>query len=178
MSDTIGKLPARGQAWSGDWRARLVQRLAERSVGSVTELAEARPRASTLTLADELSATGGIDRSDVAAEQLVRVWREEAAAGGAKAVARMARRLLVGELVRALPDGWPASWDSDPAARAAGSRVDAALSAWVSDVGEDVYASAQRVVRALFSPGAIPSGWSPTNADDPTLVALFETHWG
>jgi hypothetical protein len=89
----ITKVPARGQAWSGDWRARVFERLRARGLESVTAFADSRPAASAVELADEpsIDATAGIDRADVAAEQLLRIWREEARGGGSEATERLRR---------------------------------------------------------------------------------------
>src|SRR4051812_35246394 len=114
---SITRTPGLGQAWSGNWQARVLDRLRVRGFERVTEFSESRPKASTIELADELSTEHevGIHHADVAAEQLVRIWREEATHEGPEAIERFARRLLVGELHQDLPEGWRSEWSSEEA---------------------------------------------------------------
>jgi hypothetical protein len=172
MSTTV-KVPARGQAWLGDWHARVVDRLRVRGFGSVTEFGESRPRVSLLELATELSTDDGIDRSDVAAEQLLRVWRGEAQTGGPGAVERFARRTLVGELCRDLPGGWRADWTlADSETKAAASRLALTTGRWIAyldDKDEDAGNHARSWARWNHSRGlaSCERGRSFTGGDLP-----------
>ncbi len=47
-----------GDAWEGNWRVRLYERVRERGCSSLTAFAEARPTASLVALADELGEDG------------------------------------------------------------------------------------------------------------------------
>ena len=181
MMSTTTKVPARGQAWLGDWHARIAERLRVRGFGSVTEFCESRPCVSLLELATELRIDDGIDRSDVAAEQLLRIWRGEAQDGGPGAVERFARRTLVGELRRDLPDGWRADWTlADSETKAAASRLALTTGRWVAYLDDKYEGAGNRVLDAMLAAGrdgTIPEGWIPANADDPVLVEIFRKHW-
>jgi hypothetical protein len=180
-ADNITKVPALGQAWSGDWQARILVRLRVRGFKSVTAFAEANPVVSLKAMAEELSTDhqAGVNHADVAAEQLVRIWREEASQGGANAVERFSRRMLVGELHRDLPDGWRSEWNSE-AARPAMSRMTAAMTNWTCNHSSEYKAASDRVLDAMIDEGRsgrIPFGWLPVNADDPVLIDIFKRHW-
>lgn len=177
----ITKVPALGQAWSGDWQARIRDRLRARGFSSITAFSESEPRASIVELAEELSTDheAEINRADVAAEQLLRIWHEEARQAGPEAIERLSRRLLVGALHSAVPEGWHADWKSEEA-RSAASRAAAALTHWRGHLGKEHRPAADRIVSALLREGregTIPPGWLPTSADDPRLVDLFRRHW-
>jgi hypothetical protein len=134
-------------------------------------------------MADELSIDheARIDHADVAAEQLLQIWREEARMGGPEAVERFARRTLVGDLHRDLPEGWRADWTrSDPETKAAVSRVTGAAGRWTCNLSKEYWPAADRVLDAMLDAGRtgrIPPGWLPPNADDPLLVDIFRHHW-
>ena len=70
-SSSITKVPALGQASSGDWQARIFERLRVRGLESVTALSERYPTASTIEMADELSSDheAAIDHADVPGER-------------------------------------------------------------------------------------------------------------
>jgi hypothetical protein len=179
--NTENTMPVRGigQAWLGDWRSRLVERLRARGFDGVMALAEANPQSSLETMVEYLSTDHetGIDRADLCAEQLVRVWREEAQRRGTEAVERFSRRMLVGELHRDLPEGWHANWPrTDPAT----SRLASVTAEWICNHAEENQRAAKRVCDAMIDEGragAIPQGWLPVNADDPLLVEIFRRHW-
>jgi hypothetical protein len=175
------KVPGLGQAWLGNWQARIFERLRVRGLDSVTALSESYPTASTIEMADELSTDheAAIDHADVAAEQLVQIWREEATRGGPDAIERFARRLLVGELRQGILEGWRSEWRSEEAAPAT-SLLAAAISAWTCNLSKEQRPAARRVFAAMIEEGAegpIPPGWLPVNADDPLLVDIFERYW-
>jgi len=178
----VTKVPALGQAWSGNWQTRIAERLRVRGFVSMTAFTEANPTTCLEALAEELSTDheAGIDHADVAAEQLVRIWREEANRGGPEAVERFARRTLVGELHRDLPEGWRSEWSSEEA-RPAMSRMTGATSAWACNLGKEDRSAANRVLDAMIDEGRsgrIPPGWLPVSADDALLVDIFRRHWG
>jgi hypothetical protein len=178
---TIRKVPALGQAWSGNWRARVIDRVRERGFASVAAFAEAHPTWSTIELADELSTDhpARLNQSDVAADQVVSIWREEAHSVGDDAFSRFARQLLVGELHRRLPEGWRSEWQSAEA-QPAGSRRDSLGAFWIGSMTERYEAMAERVFDAMDAAGAsgfLPSGWLPAGADDPLLIEIFRRHW-
>jgi hypothetical protein len=178
---TIRKIPALGQAWSVDWRARLFERLRSRGFSTVTAFAESRPTTSTIELADELSTdiAGQVNHSDVAADQVIRIWREEARRDGEEATERFARRFLVGELCRDLSDGWRADWKGAEA-QSAMSRMTALTARWASYMGDEYDLASERVLDAMLAAGregSIPERWCPTSADDPLLVEIFRRHW-
>lgn len=178
---SITRLPGLGQAWSGNWQGRVLDRLRVRGFDRVTTFGESRPTASAIQLAEELSTDHevGINHADVAAEQLVRLWREEATRDGLEAIARFARRLLVGELHQDLPEGWRAEWRSEEAGPAM-SRLAGVASEWICDLDEEHQPAAHRVFTAMLKAGEdgrIPPGWLPANADDSLLVDLFRHHW-
>lgn len=54
------------------------------------------------------------------------LWREDAEQTGEAGIERMARRLLVGELAAAIPNGWLARWSDTHDARAAASKLSTA----------------------------------------------------
>jgi hypothetical protein len=173
------KVPALGQAWLGDWRTRTLERLYARDFESIAAFADSKPTASLLALAEELSTdhSANVDHADVCAEQVARLWREEAERGGSEAVERMARRILVGELHLDLPYGWLKDWAKN---EEAASRVSMVLSSWESHIGDAREGAAGRVVEAMLDEGRagrIPQGWLPSNADDPILVDIFERYW-
>lgn len=170
-----------GHAWLGDWRSRLAERLRARGLNSMMGFAEANPQASLQAMAEDLSTDHetGIDRADLCAEQLVRVWREEASQGGPDAVERFSRRMLVGELHQDLPEGWR-SESSSETSRSALSRMAAALTEWTCNHSSEYRTASDRVLDAMIDEGQsgkIPPGWLPVNADDPLLVAIFKRHW-
>jgi hypothetical protein len=178
---SITRVPELGQAWSGNWQARIVDRLRVRGFDSLTAFSESYSTASTIELAEKLSTDdeAGIDHGDVAAEQLVRMWREEVEHSGPEAIERFARRLLVGALHQDLPEGWRSDWRSEEAAPAM-SRLAAASSGWICDLDEEHRPAARRVFSAMIDAGEqgrIPLGWLPATADDPLLVDFFHRHW-
>jgi hypothetical protein len=178
---TDQKVPALGQAWLGDWRARIRDRVRERGFSSVAAFAEAHPTLSAIELAEELSTDHStqLNQSDVAADQVVAVWRDEAHRSDEGAIERFARRLLVGELHRDLPGGWRSNWRGAEA-RAEMSRMTALVARWACYIDPKNDGTSARVFDALLAggtEGTIPEGWLPSSADDPLLVEIFRRHW-
>lgn len=175
--------PAHGQAWNGDWRARVAQRLAVRGHASVSSLSDAHPEACTLALADMLSVDEhGTNCADVAAVQVAELWRAEAKEGGAAEVERMARRNLLGELRSMLPDGLPSDWDEsdNENEKSASFRFVSAGTSWLENIGQDAKPNGFRVLQAMIDAGRtgmLPAGWRPVDDDDPQLVAFFMRYW-
>jgi hypothetical protein len=178
---TDQKVPALGQAWSGNWRARVLDRARERGFSSVTAFAEAHPALSAIELAEELSTDHAtqLNQSDVAADQVVTVWRDEANRDGEDAIERFARRLLVGELHRDLPGGWRSDWRAAEV-RPEMSRMTALVARWSCYVDPRNDGASARVFDALLAggkDGTTPEGWLPSTADDPVLVEIFRQSW-
>jgi hypothetical protein len=147
----------------------------------MSRFAESAPQLSLELMAEALSTDDetGIDRADLCAEQLATVWREEAQRQGPADVERFARRLLVGELRRDLPEGWRSDWKSAEA-RPAMARMTATVARWSCDVDLRNDGGSARVFSALLEGGkngSIPEGWLPSTADDPLLVEIFRQHW-
>lgn len=181
-SKTTTKVPARGQAWSGDWQQRVFDRLHKRGFADIGTFADARPAASLIELADELSIDedANIDYSDVASEQVARLWHEETTKRGAAAIERMARRVLVGELRRGLPEGWSSDWTESKEGISSGYRVSSAATQWMNALGKENKDASERIFAALLEEGrtgGIPRGWLPESADDPILLRIFQRHW-
>ena len=179
---TITRRPALGQAWSGDWRARVLNRLHSRGFRSVADFANSAPRASLVALAEELSTdhNAGIDHADVCAEQLARLWREEANRTGPDSIELMARRILVGELHDAIPEGWLQEWPVSDDIRSPLSRFLNATTSWTSHVGQEHEPASDRIFEAMIErgrSGEIPAGWLPSSAEDPILLDLFARYW-
>ena len=178
----VTRIPAKGQAWLGDWRARLLARLVARGYRSVSAFAYATSHASLLALAQELSTNHeeGIDHADVAADQVARLWREEAQRNGPREVERMARRILVGELRSELPEGWQAKWDYTDDINSPASRFLSAATSWIGNVGKENEAASERILAEMIAEGKagkIPAGWVPEDAEDPILVDIFSHYW-
>lgn len=180
MTDSpVIAIPALGQAWEGDWRARVLERLHVRGFYTISEFAESRPTASLIALAEELSTsdTDRTNRADVCAEQISRLWRDEVGKQGPNAAEHMARRLLVGELYLDLPQGWANDWTSSEDSL---SRISMAMSSWTAHVGPKYEHAADRVIHGMLDEGPtgrIPNGWLPANSEDPILLDIFARYW-
>jgi hypothetical protein len=144
-------------AWSGDWQQRITERVRARGFETVGDFIEVHPNVDLVDVANDL----GPD--DVAADQLLRMYRREASASS-PAYERFARSCLARHIVRWLPQGW----GSNASGRAH------AYSAWSVDVGEEYFDAVDRVFDALVE--SAPRGWLPEGTDDPILMRAFE-HW-
>ncbi|OJT25308.1 NUDIX hydrolase [Archangium sp. Cb G35] len=148
-----------GQAWQGNVRARLYERIRERGYDSLTAFAEARPAVPLYLLAEELG------RDDVAAVQVLSGLLAEAEQH--KRVTRFVRDVLVRELAESLPDGWPAVLDD-------ANRVEVAmaLGTWTAYTPETHKQRVKRAGNALLATPP-PPGWRPRGPDDELLLTLL-----
>lgn len=147
-----------GAAFADGWRAQVSAQLAAHGFATAGALAAARPGVPLTELAREI---GG-----VAAVQLSRLLVEDALAAGQ--VARCAADLLVRQLRRAIPAGWPASADRVPVP------VARALALWKASLGEAIAVDLAPATAELAT-DSVPRGWLPETADDPR-IARFVAH--
>jgi hypothetical protein len=149
-----------GQAWQGNWKVRLYERVRERGYDSLTAFAEARPTASLVELAEELG------EDDIAGVQVFSALVAEAERGK-KQLTRLMRGQLVRELSTHLPDGWPAMIDDSNR-----FEVAHALARWTTYT-PDIYQERVRQVRAALRTNPPPPGWRPLGPDDELLLTLL-----
>ncbi len=148
-----------GRAWQGNVKARLYERVRERGYDSLTAVAEARPTASLVALADEL----GPD--DIAAVQVFSGLVAEAERS--RKVTRLVRGQLVRELADALSNGWPALLDDENRLKVA-----VALARWSAYTPETHEERARKIGDALLATPP-PPGWCPLGPDDELLLTLL-----
>jgi hypothetical protein len=148
-----------GQAWRGNWRVRLYERVRERGYDSLTAFANARPTASLVALAEELG------EDDIAGVQVSSGLLAEAEQR--RQVTRFVRDVLVRELSECLPDGWPAVLDD-----ANRFKVAKALGSWFADTPETHRDRADKASDALLATPP-PPGWRPLGPDDELLLSLL-----
>ncbi len=148
-----------GNAWQGNWRVRLYERVRERGFDSLTAFAEARPAVPLHALAEELG------EDDVAGVQVLGGLLTEAEQR--KQVTRFVRDVLVRILSQSIPDGWPAVLDEQ-------SRfsVAQALAMWTSFTPE-THKERVKQVRAALRAEPPPPGWRPLGPDDELLRTLL-----
>ena len=148
-----------GQAWQGNVRARLYERIRERGHDSLTAFAAARPAVPLYLLAEELG------KDDVAAVQVLSGLLAEAEQR--KQVTRFVRDVLVRELAESLPDGWPAVLDE-------ANRVEVAmaLGTWTAYSPETHKERVRKAGDALLATPP-PPGWRPLGPDDELLLTLL-----
>ncbi|QDE93641.1 NUDIX hydrolase [Myxococcus xanthus] len=147
-----------GEAWRGNIKARLYERVRERGYDSLTAFAEARPAVPLYALADELG-------NDVAAVQLLSGLLAEAERS--KKVTRFVRDVLVRLLSQSLPNGWPDVLDD-----ANRFKVAKALGSWTAYTPETHEERARLVGDALLA-NPPPAGWRPLGPDDELLRTLL-----
>ena len=147
-----------GDAWGGNWKSRLYERIRERGYASLTAFAEARPAVPLYLLAEELG-------EDVAAVQVLSGLLAEAERS--HRVTRFERDVLVRELSEGLPDGWPAVMDD-----ANRFEVAMALARWIGYTPEAHQDRARQVMAALLA-SPPPPGWRPPGPDDELLLTLL-----
>jgi hypothetical protein len=183
-ADGIIEIPPTGQAWQGDWRTRARERLWQYGFDSFAALARSFPTASLVELAVQLSTvySARTNYSDIAAVQVSALWLEEANKSGAEAVEYMARHVLVGELNRALPEGWFRGWPVNDASDVESPmwrliRASSSWSAALNDANKDASYRIFAAIKERSLAGAIPVGWLPADADDPLISELFVTNW-
>lgn len=149
------------KTWSGDWHARVLERVQQRGFATVTQYAADRVGAPLVELADEL----GPD--DLAADQITCLLIEEAVR--TQTVPRMLRDLFVRELREALPQGWRSPLDDE-----ARSEVARALARWETGLEDHLDKPATFTAGQNFMNAEFPPGWLPDGPDDPVIIALVD----
>jgi hypothetical protein len=150
-----------GKIWSGDWPARVLERVQQRGFATVTQYAADRVGSDLVKLAEEL----GPD--DVAADQIMCLLIEEAVR--AKSVPHMLRDLFVRELREALPQGWRSPLDDE-----ARSEVARALARWETVLEEHLDKPATFTAGQNFMDAELPTGWLPDGPDDPVIISFVD----
>ncbi|WP_404367834.1 NUDIX hydrolase [Corallococcus coralloides] len=148
-----------GDAWRGNIKARLYERVRARGFDSITAFAEARPTASLVALAEDL----GWD--DIAGVQIFSGLVAEAESS--KQLTRLVRGQFVRELYACFPNGWPSVLDDD-----ARLEVAIALGHWFSHTPETHKERVDRAGDALLAHPP-PPGWKPLGPDDELLRTLL-----
>lgn len=147
-----------GEAWRGNIKARLYERVRERGFESLTAFAEARPAVPLYALADELG-------NDVAAVQVLSGLLAEAERS--RTVTRFVRDVLVRELSERFPKGWPDVLDD-----ATRGEIAMALGAW-SAYSPETHKERVKRARAGLRDTPPPAGWRPRGPDDELLMTLL-----
>lgn len=148
-----------GQAWQGNWKVRLYERVRERGYPSLTAFAEARPAVPLYLLADELG------HDDVAAVQVFSGLLAEAEQR--KQVTRLMRDVLVRQLAESLPEGWPATLNDETR-----FAIAEALGFWSAYTPETHYRRVEQARTTLRARPPSP-GWRPLGPDDELLRMLL-----
>ncbi|WP_375761573.1 NUDIX hydrolase [Corallococcus exercitus] len=148
-----------GDAWQGNIKARLYERVRARGYDSLTAFADARPTVPLYALADELG------HDDVAAVQVLSGLLAEAEQQ--KRVTRFVRDVLVRLLSQSLPNGWPAALDDENL-----FKVAKALGSW-SAYTPETHKERARLARAALRANPPPAGWRPLGPDDEILRTLL-----
>ena len=149
------------KTWSGDWHARVLERVQQRGFTTVTQYAADRVGVDLVELAEEL----GPD--DVAADQIMCLLIEDAVR--TKTVPRMLRDLFVRELREALPQGWRSPLDDE-----ARSEVARALARWETELEDHLDKPATFTAGQDFMNAELPTGWLPDGPNDPVIVAFVD----
>ncbi len=146
------------QAWVGDWRQRIVERIRERGFSSLVAFGESAAMSTFREIA-------GLLGDDVAPMQLAMLMREEALERGH--LDQFARSALVRYLADYLPTGWYR--DKEHEYQRASAFAD-----WIGCLGEAYRAAGERVWTVFMSAAELSEGWRPRGADDDLLRKLFE----
>ena len=149
------------KTWSGDWHARILERVHQRGFETVTQYASGRMGVSLLVLADEL----GPD--DVAAAQIRSVLVDEAIR--ANTVPCALRDLFVRELRAALPQGWKHPLDNE-----ARYGVAAAIVRWETELKDHLDEERTFAASKDLKNAELPTGWLPEGPDDPVVVSFVD----
>ncbi|RKI73896.1 NUDIX hydrolase [Corallococcus sp. AB049A] len=147
-----------GEAWRGNIKARLYERVRERGFDSLIAFAEARPAIPLYALADELG-------NDVAAVQVLSGLLYEAQQR--RQVTRLVRDVLVRELAERFPNGWPGALDD-----VSRGEVALGLGTWFAYTPETHKERVDRAGDALLAHPP-PPGWQPLGPDDELLRTLL-----
>ncbi|AGC41535.1 hypothetical protein MYSTI_00176 [Myxococcus stipitatus DSM 14675] len=148
-----------GQAWRGDWRVRLHERVRAQGYTSLTAFAAAHPTIPLFALAQELG------EDDVAGVQVLTGLRVEAEAS--HQVSRFVRDVLVRLLSQNLPQGWPETLDD-----ANRFKVAKTLGQWFAYTPETHKEQVDRASDALMA-NPPPPGWRPLTSEDALLRTLL-----
>lgn len=149
------------KTWSGDWNARILERVRQWGFETVTQYANARMGVSLFVLADEL----GPD--DVVAAQVRALLVDEAVR--TNTVPRALRDLFVRELRAALPQGWRHPLDDE-------SRygVSAAIVRWETELEDRLDEQRTFAASQDLKNAELPDGWLPEGPDDPVIVSFVD----
>ncbi|ATB34051.1 NUDIX hydrolase [Melittangium boletus] len=146
-------------AWQGNWKVRLYERVRARGFTSLTAFAEARPAVPLYVLAEELG------KDDIAGVQVLSGLLAEAEQR--KQVTRFVRDVLVRLLSQSIPDGWPAVLDDENR-----FKVAKALGSWSAYTPETHEKRVDQAGDALLAKPP-PPGWRPLGPDDELLLTLL-----
>lgn len=166
MNTTKISLLQEAQAQATNWGEALICALLSRGIASATAYADRRPLETLVRLVEELGLPA------VSAYTLERALIEEAEHAGT--LERCARGLLARDLRAELPDGWPATEDSDATRLIQRASAFASLSFALPKS----YGPAIQRVRYAMETADVPGGWLPQGPDDPILMEVFVSHWG
>jgi hypothetical protein len=149
------------KTWSGDWHARILERVRWLGFDTVTQYAAARAGSTLVDLASELGS------DDVAGIQVMHMLIEEAIR--TNTVPRLLRDLLTRELRQALPQGW-----ESPLSEISRSKVARALGRWEIELKDHLddeltFKAGQDLLAA-----ELPDGWRPSGPDDPIIVTFVD----
>jgi hypothetical protein len=155
------------RTWQGDWKARILERLAKEGYGSVGDYLARYPGIPHLDLAQRLG-------FDVAASQLIYLQIGEALEKGT--IRHAAMDMLLRSLRRHLPKGWLLERGHEVDFKTA-----SALGDWISEFRLDdrvirYYPRARAVAESLIALGP-PVGWNPLDIDDSYLRQAFTMAW-
>jgi hypothetical protein len=148
-----------GQAWQGNVKVRLYERVRERGYDSLTAFAEARPAVPLHLLAEELG------KDDVVGVQVLSGLLAEAERR--KQVTRFVRDVFARLWSQSVPDGWPAVMDDE-----ARFKVAEALGSWIAYTPKTHQERADKAGDALLATPPSP-GWRPLGPDDERLRTLL-----
>lgn len=149
------------QPWSGDWRARVIERVQLLGFENVIEYAANRVRVSLVTLAKELGS------DDVAGAQIMYMLLEEAIRKDT--LPRILRDLLIRMVSEALPQGWKHPLSDESRFAVAG-----AVSDWYAELQEHLDREATISAGRDLLEAELPDGWLPDCPDDPIIVAFVD----
>jgi hypothetical protein len=149
------------KTWSGDWHARVLDRVQQLGFCTVTQYVAERPGVSLLALAQELGT------EDIAAVQVMCMLLEEAIR--TNTLPRLLRDLFERELRKALPEGWTQPLDDATRYQVAG-----AISGWYAELQDHLdHAATMAAGKALLST-ELPAGWLPDGPDDPVIITFVD----
>lgn len=149
------------KTWSGDWHARILERVQRLGFATVTAYGAQRMGCSLIDLAEELGS------DDVAGVQVMCLLLEEAIR--ANTLSRALRDLFIRWLREAIPEGWKSPVDDEFRFVASG-----AISGWYAELREYLDDEATTTAGKDFLNAELPTGWLPDGPDDPVIVAFVD----